>query len=70
MIRTRTVAKALLNRVEVRGIRWEEDKEGPLALNDLTNCMNAMNSAVVENNDTSVLRISVHLWKLASISEL
>ena len=59
--------KTLLDRVEVGG---EKDEERPLALNDLANGMDAMDSTVIENNDTSILRISVHLWKLESVSKL
>jgi hypothetical protein len=55
-----TTTEALFDRVEIGGVWWKKYQEDSLCLNKLANGIDAVNRAVIQDNDTAVLRVTVH----------
>ncbi len=56
----RTTTETLLNWVEIRGVRWQENDDATKTLDDFLKGLCLVNRAVVKDQYTLVLRVRIH----------
>ncbi len=56
----RTTTETLLNRVEIRGVQWQENDDATKTLDDFSKGLCLVNRAVVKDQYALVLRVRIH----------